>query len=109
MLPAKAAPVVVINTAVITPIEGIPFLKMHTPIMSVTKGRHRLKTTYIGKLSPLRDHRVRVDCRVARIQTPEKTFANCRLNGGISTFPSLRRISRVSAAVLLVMNWIRVR
>lgn len=34
---------------------------------------------------------------------------SCRLKGGMWTLPSLLRTSRVSAAVKLVRNWIRVR
>lgn len=37
------------------------------------------------------------------------TLASCRLNGGISTFPSRLRVSRVTIAVLLVRNCISVR
>lgn len=103
-LPASAAPPVVMRTAVITPADGYPFFSTHTPIPNVTKGRHRLNTTYMGKLSPLRDQRVSVDCKVDKIQTLAKTFTNWKLKGGISILPSLLSTSNVRAAVPLVKN-----
>lgn len=68
-LPASAAPPVVIITAITTPNEGTPFLSIHTPMLSVKSGRQRLNTTYMGRLRPRKDHRVRVDCSVERIHT----------------------------------------
>lgn len=56
-------------TAVTTPMDGTPFLSTNTPMLSVKSGRQRLNTTYMGRLRPRRDHRVRVDCSVERIHT----------------------------------------
>lgn len=68
-LPASAAPPVVMITAITTPTDGTPFLRMHTPMLSVKSGRQRLNTTYIGRLRPRRDQSVRVDCSVERMHT----------------------------------------
>lgn len=78
-------------------------------MMRVTRGRQRLKTTYMGRLSPRSDHSVKQDCRVESSVTLAKTLARLRLKGGTSILPSLLRISRVRAAVLLVRHWTRVK
>jgi hypothetical protein len=41
---------------------------------SVASGRQRLNTTYMGRLSPRRDHSVRVDCSVDRMHTLPKVW-----------------------------------
>lgn len=78
-LPARAAPAVVIATAVTTPMDGIPFLSTHTLMLSVKSGRQRLNTTYMGRLRPRSDHRVRVDCSVERMHTGPNS---CTKGGG---------------------------
>lgn len=86
--PASAAPAVVMRTAMTTPTEGTPFRSTHTPMASVKSGRQRLKTTYMGRLRPRRDHRVRVDCRVERTHTGANS---CRQRGGERTLSEMER------------------
>lgn len=58
----------------------------------------------MGKLNPLRDQRVNVDCKGAKIQTLAKVLTNWKLKGGMSILPSLLSTSNVRAAVLLVRH-----
>lgn len=63
----------------------------------------------MGRLSPLKDHNVRLDCRVERTVTPANIRARLKPYGGTEIFPHRLRTSNVIAAVELVMHCTKVR
>lgn len=97
------------STAASTPGEGAPFLSTSTPMSMVTRGRQRLKTTYMGRLRPRSDQSVRLDCSVESTVTAAKERARLRPNGGTAMSPRRRSSSRLSAAAELVRHCTRVR
>lgn len=107
--PASAAPQVVMRTATRTPGEGMPSRSTRAPVRRVTRGKQRLKTTYMGRLRPRSDQRVRVDCSVARAATAAKGRARRSPKGGSAANPRRRSASSPSAAAALLRHCSSVR